>query len=330
MSKDTKSYPGFKRFEFYMELLQVSLDKASLSDNPALALYQDNARTTLFMLEALSRVYEKMHNKKTFGNLKDDFKLLEDMLGAVDYHDSFSRQFAADKKIPAAIKRWLKIKTEENLTALNAVLKERKWIGNENKRITKINEHLLEAHWETGKKDTAMVLEVYNKFIHDIVQTYESDGINFNDVEADLHELRRKLRWLSIYPQCFSGLFQLKLVKEAGAAQAKYLTKEILGSPYNKMPLQATKQVILLDANNFYSLSWMIDRLGNLKDNGLKKDLLLDAVRATTRSSDKQATARAAELSGTPKTTVQSILAAAKKETATFFNQKLLEAFVLE
>ncbi len=98
---------GSARFEFYLLKLE-ELIKQSLNEiNPALWLYNNDARTVIFMLEGLSKLYAGLHNKKRFEKLKDDFKLLEDGLGAIDYYDAFAREFSTNSNIPAEITSYL-------------------------------------------------------------------------------------------------------------------------------------------------------------------------------------------------------------------------------
>ncbi|MES2777795.1 MAG: hypothetical protein V4722_26685 [Bacteroidota bacterium] len=330
MTKESKA-PGLERFNYYLQLLEPMLDKANTSENPALVLYQLNARTPLFMLEALTRIYEKIHNKKIFGKQKVHFKLLEDMLGAVDHYDVIYKELAPTKKIPAAIKKYLQTKTEEKLAALNEVLAGEGWTGTDNKRMNKIASKLKKADWLDEKEDTAAVKKQYAKSIEGILEDISSNEINFDNVEEDVHELRRELRWLSIYPQCFRGLFQLKPNNKPTAAQKKYLTKEITGSAFNKMPPKGKlEHIITLHGNNFYALSWMIAELGKLKDSGLKVEALTEAILATTKSQHKQAEAQAYKICGPKQLSMASILSLAKKESDLFFKEKMLEGLIAE
>ena len=98
---------GLARFEFFLNQLQILLDKSAKQKNPALWLYQNNARTPLFMLEGLAKLYAGIHNKKKFTKIKAQFKLLEDTIGAIDYYDSFAKEFVAKKNIPAALTSYI-------------------------------------------------------------------------------------------------------------------------------------------------------------------------------------------------------------------------------
>ena len=119
---------GESSFNFFLDKLQLLLDKSARQKNPALWLYQNNARTPLFMLEALARLYTGINKDKKFAKLDAEFKLLEDVLGAIDYYDVFAKQFATDKKIPAAVTNYLQAQTREKVQQLNEMLIEKRWV----------------------------------------------------------------------------------------------------------------------------------------------------------------------------------------------------------
>ena len=54
-------HKGEQRFIFYLNQLQTLIDKAAKQKNPALWLFNNNARTPLFMLEALAKLRRLMH-----------------------------------------------------------------------------------------------------------------------------------------------------------------------------------------------------------------------------------------------------------------------------
>lgn len=62
---------GSARFEYFIDKVQLLLDKASKQKNPGLWLYKNDLRTPFFMLEALSIMYSQIHNKKRFTKLDE-------------------------------------------------------------------------------------------------------------------------------------------------------------------------------------------------------------------------------------------------------------------
>ena len=321
---------GPARFEYYLTQVNNLLTKAAKQKNPALWLYKNNARTPFFMLEGLAKMYISIHNKKKFTKLKEHFKLVEDALGAIDFYDAFSTEFSKNKKIPVAITAYLQAQTREKIQSLNELLNEKEWLGNDNSRIKKIQKKLAEADWLKAEEEVQEMNEFYGQSIYEIVAFTEKESFHFDNVEADVHELRRKLRWLSIYPQAVRGCIQLSKSKKVPKHLEKYLTKEITTSPFNKMPDAGDNEAfLLLEQNYFYSLSWMIAELGKLKDEGLRIVAIKEALQQTSSISDAEAFKKAYQLTGAKQLKLEEILVKADSISKTYFKEKNLEYLVL-
>jgi len=321
---------GQARFEYFLSQLQLLLDKAEKQRNPALWLYRNNARTPIFMLEGLAKLYAGIHNKKKFLKLKEQFKILEDMLGGVDYYDAFAKEFSANKKIPKTITAYLQAQTREKIQSLNEALKECGWLGSENKRMNKIRKKLKKADWKSPQEEIKDMVGFYNEAISGIIAFTEKTGYRFSNVESDVHELRRKLRWLSIYPQALRGCVQLGKTPKPPKYLQKYLTPEIINSPYNKMPDAGdNEQFLLLDQNNFYALSWMIAGLGKLKDSGLRVVAIKEALMQTSKADETVALKKAYTTAGKGQPSLQQILDNAETLCKTYFKEQSLQKLVL-
>jgi hypothetical protein len=321
---------GPKRFEFFLDQLQVLLTKAAKQKNPGLWLYQNNARTPLFMLEGLAKLYSGIHNRKKFEKIKSQFKVLEDILGAIDYYDAFAKSFSKTKNIPAAITSYLQAQTREKIQSLNEILTEKEWLGAEGNRIKKIKEKLQSANWLKEKKEVEELNDFYGAAIYEIVEFVQTEKFHFNNVEADVHELRRKLRWLSIYPQALRGAVQLSNTKSKEKALAKYQTTAIISSPFNKLPDAGdTKYFLLLNKQYFYALSWMISELGKIKDNGLSVIAVKEALQQTNPLSDAAAYTKAYQYLGKTQTKLPQLLKDAETICKTYFNEHNLEHLVI-
>jgi hypothetical protein len=321
---------GFSRFEYHLAALQILLTKAAKQKNPALWLYQNNARTSLFMLEGLAKLYAGIHNKKKFSKIKEHFKLLEDALGAIDYYDAFAKQFAANKKMPVAITQYLQAQTREKVQQLNELLTEKNWINSGEPRIEKIKNKLEDANWLKPEEEIKEIAAFYGEAILDIIEFTRQTKFKFTNVEADVHELRRKLRWLSIYPQAVLGGIQLSKDKNTVSPQLKkYLTKEIVNSPFNKLPdAGSNTHFLLLNQNYFYALSWVIAKLGKIKDCGLGIIAIKEALQLTSSVSDADAYKKAYDLLGKQQIKMPQLLKEAEAACKTFFTEHNLEYLV--
>jgi len=327
---------GQLRFEYFLKQLEELLVKSSKQKNPGLWLYQNNARTPLFMLEGLAKLYSGIHNEKKFEKLKAHFKLLEDAIGQIDYYDAFAKEFVANKKMPAVITNYLQAQSREKIQSLNEILTEKDWLGGDNIRIRKIRKKLSNADWQDEKEDVESIQQFYITAINKILEFINEKNFHFTDIEKDVHEFRRMIRWLSIYPQALRGCIQLSKPKAATPKYlTKYLTKAITSSPFNIMADAAgLKHFLLFDQNRFYALSWMIAELGNLKDNGLKVEVIKEAIlqtspqEPTAKANEKNALAKAYKLAGAAQKTIEQILDAAEKISQTFCKEKNLENLI--
>jgi len=304
---------GLGRFEFYLGKVEGLLGEAAGQADAAAWLYQNGARTPIFMLEGLAKLYGNIHNKKRFGKIEEHFKLLEDALGAIDYYDGFAKQFAADKKAPKGAEASARAKANEKTAALNALLIKKGWLGKNADRLAKIRKKLADADWLDEKAEMKAIETVYRNSISKIDAFADQYRGGFTELESQVHELRRKLRWLSIYPQALQGCVQLTEAASGDKNVAKYLTPEITGSPFNKMPDAGTNRYLLiLNKDYFLALSWMISELGRLKDAGLRLVVLNEAGTASKTNAKVEA----------------KILAGATDICRTYFAEKNLDKLV--
>lgn len=316
--------PG--RFEFWLIKLDEVLKQAAKTKDPALFLYQNNTRTTLYMLEALAKLYAGIHNRKKFTKCMLYFKAIEDLLGAVDFYDSFSKDFGADASIPVEIVRYTEEKRNEKSSLLNSLLVKKKWINSGTTRTNKIRKKLKAADWQKSSKEIESIENFYRISIEGINDFYKCTGPHFTDLEMQVHSLRRKLRWLSIYPQALNGAVQLSEKEEQDENLYKYLTPEIINSPFNKMPPPLNnKEVLVLNKNYFLSLSWMISELGKIKDKGLRILALAEAIKNTSQVTEEIALQQAEELNKTSNGGLKIVMAIAKEICEVYFKEKNLE-----
>lgn len=320
---------GFSRFNHYFEQVNELMVKAATDKNPAMWLFSNDARTRFFMLEGLARLYSKLHNKKTFEKLEQQFKFVEDLFGLIDYYEWLSVSLGKNKDVPVNCLDYIKNKSEETASELNSILERRGWLSG--KRIRKTEKKLRKADWMKQEEEVKSIASYYKKAIKNIDEFIIKTEYLFDNVEEDVHELRRKLRWLSIYPQALQGMFRYSEKSDVPEHLKKYLTPEIVNSPYNKLPDEGNnKYFIVVDKNNFLSLSWMIARLGSLKDEGLLITGLADALNKgagyTVNLSFSEAYSRLKLDNGR----IQQILDEAEAITKTFICERNLQHLIVK
>lgn len=263
-------HKGLDRFEYFLQELETLMKQASRQKNPALYLYRQPTRTHLFMLEALSRCFGTLHNRKRFEWMRHQFKLLEDALGAIDFYDDIAKKIANNKKIPAMVRQYLQAQTREKIQHLNDLLEQEDWTGHTPGKLKKIRKKLASATRSSEQEEIKAIRDYYLKSINSISDFLKKTGTIFSDMENDVHEFRRKIRWLSIYPHALRGGIQFGESGKLPAHMKKYMTKETLDSRFNVFyDTGDCQHILLLNKHAFLSLSWLIAELGRLKDSGL-------------------------------------------------------------
>ena len=318
---------GKTRFDYQLNKVNALLTESKNHENPALWLFLHDLRTPMFMLESLSKMYAQFHNKAFFTELNERFKEVEDVLGAIDYYASFLKEFQSDDKIPISIKSYLETKTREKIIAFNGILLKNGW--NNGKTLKKINDGLAIAKWQNQEDEIANVEKYYFKQIKKIHEFVAKTTFEFKNVESEVHELRRKLRWLSIYPQALQGAIQLHEIKTNSEQLKKYLTEAILTSPFNKLPeSKDNKHHLFLEKNNFLALSWMISELGKLKDKGLKITCLKNAFQEIAFLKDEAAIEETYKILGDNYPRMEILLKQAGMIAEDFFKNKIIDKLI--
>ncbi len=320
---------GLSRFIYFTDQVKLLLNEAGKQKDPALWLFKNNLRTPFFMLEGLSRVYGQMHNSGKFDKLKGQFKLIEDELGQIDHYHSLYLKTKNKKQIPAECRSHIKTRLDESIKHLNLVLSDKNWLSVEEKRIKKITRRLKDIDWMKPGEEIAAIADVYKSSISGVTEFAEKTGFHFDNVENDVHELRRKLRWLSIYPHALQGAIQFSPTTRTANHLRKYMTGEVISSPFNQFPPAGNnKSFLWLRKNYFLALSWMIAQLGNLKDEGLILTGLSESLIHTTGCSEEEALLKAGTLLGKKQRNMDIILADAEKITETYFRENNLQRLI--
>ena len=321
---------GENRFIFYLDKIQELLFKAERQKNPGLWLYQNNLRTSFFMLEGLAKMYTSFHNKKKFSKLEKQFKELEDVIGAIDYYDAFHKECMNNKTMPEIVTNYLSTQTKEKIQSFNQLLREEKWIKSNKDRIVKLRKKLSGIDWLNEEKEIKKLEAFYHSQIKEIKEFTTGLNFHFNNVETDVHELRRKLRWLSIYPQAFQGCIQLWDAEQTPDSLTKYLTEDITTSPYNVMPNGTNSSYfLLLSKKHFLALSWLIAELGKLKDNGLRIIVIKEALLQTALLTDENSISQTYQILGKDYPSLKILLDDAGRICKTFFDEKVLDGLVI-
>ena len=271
-----------------------------------------SARQAMFKLQALARIYRKTHrgDEEIFDDLKARFKGLEDALGRVDYFEELSRQvqnFGLDPKVET----YLRQRYSEEIDALSTLLLEEGWLQWQgaavgSPAVADTLNQLDTVEWRKASKDRNKILKFFCKQL--LKLEAKSHTLDFDELELGVHEFRRNIRWISIYAQALGGLCQLTGQDTLDSSLSAYHTREILDAPYTRYPHDPQeRKSIALDASLMYAFNWLIDAIGDLKDEGQLEEGLTLALAASCNLSDAEAHSRILEQLGSDRVLLTDI-----------------------
>lgn len=201
------------RFSQYIRSLKTPLASGKPVEDIAQTLL-NSGRPASFSLQALCRLYEKADPK--FATMRDDFKGLEDGIGAYDKWDSIYRKAVSEGKDQETLAR-LKKQADDALTRFKSLLTSKNWIkdgGAGSPHLEEIETFLNTYKWKSRKEDRGIVLDHLIKEMKDLNETqYDMKILEVGD---GIHELRRDLRWILIEQLALNGMTVTK--KECPAA----------------------------------------------------------------------------------------------------------------
>ena len=258
---------GLERVLLQLSKLKYTFQKANKSNqNVVDEIYKNDGRTPLFMLEGLCRLYKNIYDKSYFENQLALYKRLEDAIGAYDYH-IFIREESKNIALSAALKSVLNNNIEKAKNNVQEILIADKWLQKDT--FDQLITDYKGIKWLNEKDELKAIEKAYKKEVKKAKEFLESLSFPLNNVEDQVHELRRKLRWLSIYTHALDGLVKLD-ESSISPQDATLITPKIIASPFNKIiPNLKYQKHLHLNESTFLILSSVIDQIGILKDEGL-------------------------------------------------------------
>lgn len=279
---------GHYRFAKQLDKIEHILQDAQTAENRIAYIYENDLRTPFFMLEALCRLYKGMHNSNSFKKLLRHTKAVEDALGHYDFYLALYVQIKDEAGVPEVVRKEALQKQQEAEEALELLLDKNDWWSG--KRLQYWNKKLQSLKWKKEAQENKYIQKYYKKEIKDIYDFIGFAPFPFEDMEDDVHELRRKLRWLSIYCHASDDLIGLKEVYETVPENyTKYLTDKTINSPFSQLNVSVKYQhPVYLNKYSFLALSWAIDAFGTLKDKGLAMHALEEIVQGMKLTEEEQ------------------------------------------
>ena len=267
-------------FKIHIDDFNRLLNKVRKEKSPGTSFYKSGARAIIFRLGALCRIYRKIDNRKTFDKWYKIFKELEDLLGSMDHNEAMLTEFSRIKPLKDQAEKIFGERFREQSSFLETFLHEKEWLNRKMMRDFANEIDLNENHVE--EEERKMIALFLISEMNELEREYRKGKIDITHLESGIHEFRRKLRWLSIYAVSLNGLIQLRKVRVMDDIQSEYCVPEIVNSPFNILPaVPKGMRTLQIQSTPFYSLSWLIQYLGELKDCGLRKSAFDELLHAT-------------------------------------------------
>ncbi len=263
---------GLRRCGGALVRIQGAVARAQVSlDVPfGQALLVGGARTSCFQLEALLRLYADIHDRERLDAVRRDVKVLEDALGAVDIEADLVAR-GAERGLPAAVRERFALRHAEACGRLRGWAEARGWVahaeadGTERLRASKLARKLRKVDWPGADDDAAALARALSEQLRSTHA--EIERLDLRELEDGVHEVRRRVRWFSIYMSALDGAVQLDTEAPAPSGWERYLTDEVRSSPFHRLPpaLEGVR-ALRWPAPLCHALIWTIAELGRLKD----------------------------------------------------------------
>lgn len=234
------------------------------------SLQRTNLRSDLFRWEALTRLYsDNSKEGEPFERLRGQVKEFEDILGK--WIDKRLRtEFAEKVKAPEPVIARFRKKAGEYDETFFDFLQKNGWSPEAKEdRLTDTEKQLKESRWLGYSEDRSQLLHRMAEEAREIHRALKKEEYDFGKLELGIHELRRDIRWFSIYAGALQGMLLLKdgecpYPEYAWLSQSKYAK-----GPFSQLdgPERAI-QPCYLTRCLFLEISRQVDLLGKIKDYG--------------------------------------------------------------
>lgn len=254
--------------------LRELFQKAITQENPAMFLFEKKARTLLFTIESLTRILSKVSEDKQIKVHYKSVKECEDALGQIDLDHNLYRQFSENKKIKKEQANYFLKRRDKTLKKWNQKLILNHFYQDTFNRLSDPGRINL-----TDVTSVSILQQEIEKELGKCKAFFLKRPAKFTKIEDELHRIRRKLRWISIYAQSFNGIIVLDTDKKIYPWEKKFITSVEITSPYNTLVIKRNlKQYIHFNKKAFLALSYVINHLGEIKDKCIVQDELKRAL----------------------------------------------------
>ena len=245
------------------------------SGNPVgAALLSADGRTPMFFLQGLARINSEVGpSRTTFTHWLQRFKEMEDLLGGYDFWAELGRR-AIEWEIPEQLVKAIEARRLRALGELEYGLHRADWIrlrGEEAPSLGKARIDFLGQidglDWLSPKRERRRLAAFIANNARKTEARLKTGRLSLHELEAGVHELRRRLRWIPIYAHAMGGKLAWQEGADGEGRFASYLTPDALLNRFNVLPENPREEhPVLLHRGAGIAIAHVIGRIGVLKD----------------------------------------------------------------
>lgn len=243
----------------------------SIKKDRSLALDREQLRAEVFALEGIFRLVLKQYkDSEHLAKHLSVIKNIEDQVGKYSFMveiEQIVNKLFTNKK-PNKMSKEAKHSVVSAEDMLMQRMTREKWI----EQIEEMKMFSQDYKWPKKTKKflkSALkneIKKINSKIKEQLLPVISQPQYNHTQLEEGLHELRRSIRWVSIYIQAYKDKFVLVSSKKKKNSYEKSLIKKHKDSPFSNFT--GDKNQIKLNDLAYYDLSEMIKALGDLKSLG--------------------------------------------------------------
>ncbi len=229
-------------------------------------------RRHAFMLEGLLRLYKRKYPK--FEKRLEKIKALEDQLGACDYWHALLHD-AVEVNLDLSAQRYIEGQLRKEQISILRLIQQKWSLKAEKNSLKKFRARIEKEEWPSNKGDAQFLAKELRRCAMKISEL----DLDMNQLEEGIHELRRQIRWLSIYFFALRGFVRLDPRLNPIPEYEALLSSPIASHPYARLPVDdIDNQTRSISKSLYLRLTEAIDHLGRIKDQGQRVEGLANAL----------------------------------------------------
>jgi hypothetical protein len=284
---DAKTSWGLQIFDYELSRLGNFMGSMEGKDNNQkidFILAQDG-RTAFFRLQAAARVFQD-RDPKYFDGMRAVFKSSEDAIGKVDLAKTLKDTAATIQD--AELVKYFSLQEQaarkdliDNLGDLGLLDTPAEAIAHWKKSLDKSDKR-----WQSGKEDKDFLISYMSKYAKELQEKTEKMKFDKADIEEGYHELRRRIRWVTIQVSAFEGLVvyadvaALKPKVQTWFDEMSKANADLLTNKYIQFKPAKIAKPMVIPQREFAMLGNLVTQIGTSKNSAEAQIYFREALEA--------------------------------------------------